>query len=74
MIKSMTGFGRASNGRSKSKIDVEIRTVNSRYLEIKFRGALLDPNVEQEIKKIIEESIKKTTKNKMVTILKRKEL
>ena len=52
MIKSMTGFGRASNGRSKSKIDVEIRTVNSRYLEIKFRGALLDPNVEQEIKKI----------------------
>ena len=59
MIKSMTGFGRASYGRSKSKIDVEIRTVNSRYLEIKFRGVLLDPNVEQEIKKIIEKSVQR---------------
>ena len=59
MIKSMTGFGRASYGRSQSKIDVEIRTVNSRYLEIKFRGVLLDPNVEQEIKKIIEKSVQR---------------
>ena len=59
MIKSMTGFGRASYGRSPSKIDVEIRTVNSRYLEIKFRGVLLDPNVEQEIKKIIEKSVQR---------------
>ena len=59
MIKSMTGFGRASYGRSNSKIDVEIRTVNSRYLEIKFRGVLLDPNVEQEIKKIIEKSVQR---------------
>ena len=59
MIKSMTGFGRASYGRGQSKIDVEIRTVNSRYLEIKFRGVLLDPNVEQEIKKIIEKSVQR---------------
>ena len=59
MIKSMTGFGRASYGRGDSKIDVEIRTVNSRYLEIKFRGVLLDPNVEQEIKKIIEQSVQR---------------
>ena len=59
MIKSMTGFGRASYGRSKNKIDVEIRTVNSRYLEIKFRGVLLEPNVEQEIKKIIEKSVQR---------------
>jgi len=59
MIKSMTGFGRASYGRSKNKIDVEIRTVNSRYLEIKFRGVLLAPNVEQEIKKIIEKSVQR---------------
>ena len=55
----MTGFGRASHGKSQSKIDVEIRTVNSRYLEIKFRGVLLDPNVEQEIKKIIEKSVQR---------------
>ena len=59
MIKSMTGFGRASFGRGQSKIEVEIRTVNSRYLEIKFRGVLLDPNVEQEIKKIIEKSVQR---------------
>ena len=57
MIKSMTGFGRASYGRGQSKIEAEIRTVNSRFLEIKFRGVVLEPNIEQEIKKNIEKLV-----------------
>ena len=66
----MTGFGRASYGRGQSKIDVEIRTVNSRYLEIKFRGVLLDPNVEQEIKKNIEKSIQRGNVNVRIELSK----
>ena len=57
MIKSMTGFGRASVGRGQNKIDAEIRSVNSRFLEIKIRGISLEPSVEHEIKSIIEETL-----------------
>ena len=57
MIKSMTGFGRASVGRGQNKIDAEIRSVNSRFLEIKIRGINLEPSVEHEIKSIIEETL-----------------
>ena len=53
----MTGFGRASVGRGQNKIDAEIRSVNSRFLEIKIRGLSLEPSVEHEIKSIIEETL-----------------
>ena len=55
----MTGFGRGFAGRGKNRIDIEIRTVNSRYLEIKLRGIPLDPQVEQEIRKIIEKDVQR---------------
>ena len=50
MIKSMTGFGRGSSGSGPNKIDVEIRTVNSRFLEMKLRGFNLDPAFEQKVR------------------------
>jgi len=59
MIKSMTGFGRGFAGRGKNRIDIEIRTVNSRYLEIKLRGLPLDSQVEQEIRKVIEKDVQR---------------
>ena len=59
MIKSMTGFGRASIGRGQNKIDAEIRSVNSRFLEIKVRGINLEPSVEHEIKSIIEQTLQR---------------
>jgi len=59
MINSMTGFGRGNAGRGKNRIDVEIRAINSRYLDIKFRGIQLDFPIEQEIKKVIEKEIQR---------------
>ena len=59
MIKSMTGFGRGSHGRGPNKIDVEIRSVNSRFLEMKFRGVTLDPATEQKIRALLEKSIQR---------------
>ena len=59
MINSMTGFGRGNAGRDKNRIDVEIRAINSRYLDTKFRGIQLDFQIEQKIKKIIEKEIQR---------------
>jgi len=55
----MTGFGRGNAGRGKNRIDVEIRAINSRYLDTKFRGIQLDFQLEQEIKKVIEKEIQR---------------
>ena len=55
----MTGFGRGFAGRGKNRIDIEIRTVNSRYLEIKLRGLPLDSQVENEMRKIIEKDVQR---------------
>ena len=55
----MTGFGRASVGRGQNKIDAEIRSVNSRFLEIKFRGISLETSIEHEIKRIMEQTIQR---------------
>jgi len=55
----MTGFGRGNAGRGKNRIDVEIRAINSRYLDTKFRGIQLDFQLEQDIKKIIEKEIQR---------------
>ena len=55
----MTGFGRGNAGRGKNRIDVEIRAINSRYLDTKFRGIQLDFQLEQEIKKIIKNEIQR---------------
>ncbi len=55
----MTGFGRGNAGRGKNRIDVEIRAINSRYIDTKFRGIQLDFQLEQEIKKIIEKEIQR---------------
>jgi len=46
----MTGFGRGSAGRGQNKVEIEIRSVNSRYFELKLRGLKLDPNIEQRVR------------------------
>jgi uncharacterized protein (TIGR00255 family) len=57
MIISMTGFGRASRNLKKMKINVEMRSVNSKYLEIASRLPLLLADREAEVKEIVSKSI-----------------
>jgi uncharacterized protein (TIGR00255 family) len=59
MIKSMTGFGRGSAGRGDRKIDVEIRTVNSRFFELKLRGLSLEPKFELKVRNLLEEHLQR---------------
>ena len=55
----MTGFGLGSAGKGPNKIDVEIRTVNSRFLETKIRGFNLDPILEIKVRNILERSLQR---------------
>ena len=57
MIKSMTGFGRGTAERDGGKINVEIKSLNSRYFDIKFLGINIPPNIEEKIKRHISNSL-----------------
>ena len=54
MIKSITGFGSVDVNHESNQLTVIIRSINSRYLDIKFRGIDLDPQVELEIRKLVQ--------------------
>ena len=57
MIISMTGFGRASKNLKNQTINVELRSVNSKYLEIASRLPVILMDKEPEIKELIGKSI-----------------
>tara|TARA_B110000914_G_scaffold226465_1_gene251669 strand:+ start:8893 stop:9741 length:849 start_codon:yes stop_codon:yes gene_type:complete len=55
----MTGFGRSEAGSDVNKIEVEIKSVNSRFLEIKFRGYTLEPILEKQIYTVLDKMLKR---------------
>tara|TARA_S200000501_G_scaffold353209_1_gene372782 strand:+ start:35916 stop:36776 length:861 start_codon:yes stop_codon:yes gene_type:complete len=57
MLRSMTGFGRSTAGESHNKIEVQIKSVNSRFLDLKFRGLNIDLLLEEEIRNQISKSL-----------------
>ena len=59
MIKSMTGFGSGSISDDLNQINVDIKAVNSRFLEYKIRGFNINPSLEHRIKKELSETIKR---------------
>lgn len=57
MIKSMTGFGRASETINGREISVEIRAVNHRYLELAMRMPRAYSYLEEMMKPHIQKSV-----------------
>jgi uncharacterized protein (TIGR00255 family) len=57
MIISMTGFGKASKSLKKMKISVELRSVNSKYLEVSSRMPMAFSDKESELKELIAQKI-----------------
>ena len=53
MIKSMTGFGFSSLLDGDDKYNIEIKSVNGRFLETKFKGTNLDLLTENKIKELV---------------------
>ncbi|MFL3007214.1 MAG: YicC/YloC family endoribonuclease [Candidatus Neomarinimicrobiota bacterium] len=61
MIKSMTGFGVGSISNGSDRYNIEIRSVNARFLDIKFKGFQLDLLVEDEIRNLIKSKLHRGT-------------
>ena len=55
----MTGYGRGAAERSGRRATVEIRSVNHRFLDMKLRGAPLDPPVEEQLSARLRESVER---------------
>lgn len=53
MIKSMTGYGKANMSKNLREYQVEIKSVNHRYLDISIKMPKMLSYLEDEIKKII---------------------
>ena len=59
MIKSMTGYGKASLEKNLRKYQVEIKSVNHRYLDISVKMPRNLSYLEEEIKKEISKKVKR---------------
>ena len=57
MISSMTGFGQAVIDTDVGQVSASIRSVNSRYLDVKIRGLNFEPEVEKSIRDLITKSL-----------------
>ncbi|MCC6865384.1 MAG: YicC family protein [Ignavibacteria bacterium] len=68
MIISMTGFGKASKRLKKLKISIELRSINSKYLEVSARLPMAISEKESEIKEIIGHKISRGKINVMLSI------
>jgi len=59
MIMSMTGFGKGSAGNSRLSAEVEVKSVNSRYLDISLKLSSALSNKEYEIRELIRSKVKR---------------
>ena len=55
----MTGFGLGLSGQEENRIELEIRSINSRFLEVKIRGLNIKPETEEKIRLQISNSLKR---------------
>ena len=53
MIKSMTGYGKANMSKNLREYQVEIKSVNHRYLDISIKMPKMLSYLEEDIKKMI---------------------
>lgn len=56
---SMTGFGKGSAGNSRLSAEVEVKSVNSRYLDISLKLSSALSNKEYEIRELIKSKVKR---------------
>ena len=57
MITSMTGFGRGSAEGQGGTIGVEVRSVNSRFLDIQVRSPQLLQTYEQAVRERVQKAV-----------------
>ncbi|MFM7300247.1 MAG: YicC/YloC family endoribonuclease, partial [Crocinitomicaceae bacterium] len=57
MMQSMTGFGKANGVFSNKKVSVEIRTLNSKGLDLTVKAPSVYRDLENEIRKSVTENL-----------------
>lgn len=68
MLKSMTGFGRGVAENQRFTVEVEIKSVNHRFLDIQLRSPKQVNTYEQELRKIIKERLPRGRVDVFVTV------
>jgi uncharacterized protein (TIGR00255 family) len=68
LVKSMTGFGRSIRSNEHIKVTVEVKTVNHRFAEHHFRIPRSLSNLEDKLKKTLNEYIKRGRIEVFITI------
>ncbi|RMH38935.1 MAG: YicC family protein [Deltaproteobacteria bacterium] len=48
-MRSMTGYGRGAAPIGHRRVTVQLKSVNHRFVDIKVRGAPLDPSIEEKV-------------------------
>jgi uncharacterized protein (TIGR00255 family) len=64
----MTGFGKASKTIKKTNISIELRSINSKYLEVSSRAPMVFSDKESEIKELIGQKISRGKVTVMLSI------
>lgn len=70
MILSMTGYGKGTSSNGDWQADVEVKSVNSRYLEIFLKFPPILANREYEIRELIKNKIKRGKLNLSIQLKK----
>jgi len=73
MVASMTGYGRGEAGRKGISVAVELRSVNSRFLEVTTRLPRSLSLRENEIKEIVRKKISRGKVNLLATVEREKD-
>lgn len=68
MILSMTGFGKGTDHNNNWQADVEVKSVNSRYLEVSLKYPSVLATKEYEIREFIKSKIKRGKVNLSIQI------
>jgi uncharacterized protein (TIGR00255 family) len=57
LVRSMTGYGRGQSEGGGCRVTVEIRSVNHRFLDLKLRGAALEPAQEEKLRQLVGKTV-----------------
>lgn len=68
MIISMTGFGKASKTIKRMNINVELRSINAKFLEVSSRTPMVFNDKEMEIKEVIGQKISRGKVNVTISV------
>ncbi len=72
MIYSMTGYGKGITENNNIKVETEVKSINSRYLEVNLKLPSLLAHKEYELKEVIKSKINRGKLSVLIQIKKKR--